>query len=292
VSKITFECALQHSEVFLSGGHWRQRSGLAPSWIAQEAVHVSHLGQGRSGGSFMLSPYGMEIVESCITCKLRTDRIFCDLPAAALQAFENIKYATAYPEGAVLFVEGQMPRGIFVLCKGSVKLSINSPSGRTVIVKLADPGEVLGLSATISGKPYEVTAETLDPCQVNFVKREDFLHFLKDDVEACFKVAEQLSEKYHNACKEAGSLGLSHSAAEKLAKLLLEWSAKNGDGAKADPRLKLRLTHEEIAQMIGTSRETVTRLFAELKKRQILQSKGSTMVIRNTAALREIANHN
>ena len=240
----------------------------------------------------MLSPYGMEIVESCITCKLRTDRIFCDLPDAALRAFENIKYATAYPEGAVLFVEGQMPRGIFVLCKGSVKLSINSPSGRTVIVKLAEPGEVLGLSASISGKPYEVTAETLDPCQVNFVKREDFLHFLKDDVEACFKVAEQLSEKYHNACKEAGALGLSHSAAEKLAKLLLEWGAKSGDGIKGDPRLKLRLTHEEIAQMIGTSRETVTRLFAELKKRQILQAKGSTMVIRNTAALREIANHN
>ncbi|MGA9074433.1 MAG: helix-turn-helix domain-containing protein, partial [Candidatus Sulfotelmatobacter sp.] len=88
------------------------------------------------------------------------------------------------------------------------------------------------------------------------------------------------------------SLGLSHSAAEKLAKLLLEWSSKNGEGAKAEPRLKLRLTHEEIAQMIGTSRETVTRLFAELKKRQILQSKGSTLVIRNTSALREIANRN
>ena len=191
----------------------------------------------------------------------------------------------------MLFVEGQLPRGIFVLCKGSVKLSINSPSGRTVIVKLAEPGEVLGLSATISGKPYEVTAETLDPCQVNFVKRDDFLHFLKDDVEACFKVAEQLSEKYHNACKEAGSLGLSHSAAEKLAKLLLEWTSKNGDTPK-EPRLKLRLTHEEIAQMIGTSRETVTRLFADMRKRQILQSKGSTLVIRNTAALRELANHN
>jgi CRP/FNR family transcriptional regulator len=234
----------------------------------------------------------MEIVESCITCKLRSDRIFCDLPENALQAFENIKYATAYPQGAVLFVEGQLPRGIFVLCKGSVKLSINSPSGRTVIVKLAEPGEVLGLSATISGKPYEVTAETIDPCQVNFVKREDFLRFLKDDVEACFRVAEQLSEKYHNACKEAGALGLSHSAAEKLAKLLLEWSLKNGEAAKAEPRLKLRLTHEEIAQMIGTSRETVTRLFAELKKRQILQAKGSTLVIRNTAALREIATRN
>jgi len=245
-----------------------------------------------TGGWFMISPYGMEIVESCITCKLRANFSFCDLPPTALQAFESIKYATAYPQKAVLFVEGQMPRGIFVLCKGRVKLSINSPSGRTVIVKLVEPGEVLGMSATISGKPYQVTAETIDPCQVNFVKRDDFLRFLKDDVEACFKVAEQLSEKYHNACKEAGSLGLSHSAAEKLAKLLLEWSSKNGDGTKAEPRLKLRLTHEEIAQMIGTSRETVTRLFAEMKKRQIVQSKGSTLVIRNTAALRDLANHN
>jgi CRP/FNR family transcriptional regulator, cyclic AMP receptor protein len=240
----------------------------------------------------MLSPYGMEIVESCLTCKLRVDRIFCDLPASALQTFESIKYATAYPQGAVLFVEGQVPRGIFVLCKGSVKLSINSPNGRTMIVKLAEPGEVLGLSATISGKPYEVTAETIDPCQVNFVKRDDFLRFLKDDVEACFKVAEQLSDKYHNACQEVRTLGLSHSASEKLANLLLEWSCKNGESAKAEPRLKLRLTHEEIAQMIGTSRETVTRLFAEMKRRQIVQSKGSTLLIRNTAALREIANHN
>jgi len=86
----------------------------------------------------------MEIVESCIACKLRADRIFCDLPAAALKTFEEIKFATAYPPGALLFVEGQLPRGIFVLCKGSVKLSINSPSGRTMIVKLPSPGRFSG----------------------------------------------------------------------------------------------------------------------------------------------------
>jgi len=240
----------------------------------------------------MISPYGMEIVESCLTCKLRADRIFCDLQPSALQAFDNIKYPTAYPEGAVLFVQGQEPRGIFVLCKGNVKLSISATNGKTMIVKIAEPGEVLGLSATVSGRPYEVTAETIDPCQVNFVKRKDFLRFLIDDVQVCFKVAEQLSEKYHNACSELCSLGLSHSAAEKLAKLLLEWSTKNGSSGKQESRLKVRLTQEEIAQMIGTSRETVTRLFAEMKKCQIIQSKGSTLVIRNPAVLREIANHN
>ena len=237
----------------------------------------------------MHSPYGLDIIESCFTCKLRADRIFCDLPSAALQALEAIKYASAYPRGAVLFVEGQSPRGIFVLCKGRVKLSICSSDGKTLILKVAEAGEVLGLSATVSGKPYELTAETIDPCQVNFVKREDFLRFLRDHSDACLRVAEQLSEKYNSACHEIRALGLSHSAGEKLAKLLLEWGSRNGEAAKQEPRLKMALTHEEIAQMIGTSRETVTRLFADLKKRQIVQTKGSTLLIRNKAALKAMA---
>jgi CRP/FNR family cyclic AMP-dependent transcriptional regulator len=234
----------------------------------------------------VLTPYGFDIIENCLTCKMRAEHIFCDLPPAALQAFESIKFSTAYPKGAVLFVEGQAPRGIFVLCKGRVKLSICSSDGKTLILKIVEQGEVLGLSATVGGKAYELTAETLDPCQINFVKREDFLHLLKEHSAACLRVAEQLSDKYNNACREIRTLGLSHSAGEKLARLLLEWSNRNGEAIKAEPRLTLALTHEEIAQMIGTSRETVTRLFADLKRRQIVQAKGSTLVIRNKSALK------
>jgi CRP/FNR family cyclic AMP-dependent transcriptional regulator len=148
---------------------------------------------------------------------------------------------------------------------------------------------VLGLSATISGKPYELTAETIDPCQVNFVKREDFLRFLKNHPDACLKVAEHLSDKYHNACREVRSLGLSHSAGTKLAQLLLEWGVRNGEGSNPEPRLNMVLTHEEIGQMIGVARETVTRTFREFRKRHILQSKGATLVIRNKAALESMA---
>jgi CRP/FNR family transcriptional regulator, cyclic AMP receptor protein len=102
-------------------------------------------------------------------------------------------------------------------------------------------------------------------------------------------VAEQLSEKYNSSCHELRSLGLSHSATEKIAKLLLEWSCRAGDALKQDSRFKLALSHEEIAQMIGTSRETVTRVFSDLRKKQIIQSKGSTMSIRNKAALKLLA---
>ena len=129
----------------------------------------------------MLTPYGLDIIENCLSCKRRSEQTFCNLPVAALQSLEAIKYPIAYPEDTVLFVEGQEPRGIFVLCKGRVKLSLCSTSGKTLILRMVEPGQVLGLSATISGKPYEVRAETLEACQVNFVTRHDFLRFLREE---------------------------------------------------------------------------------------------------------------
>ena len=237
----------------------------------------------------MLSPYGLDVIENCLTCPLRTEHMLCNLKPAALQAFETIKFATTYPKRSVLFVEGQTPRGIFVLCRGQIKLSMGSTDGKQLITRIAETGDVMGLSATVSGKPYELTAETISPCQVNFVKREDFLRFLKNHTDACLKVATLLGEKYHNACREARSLGLSYSAAHKLAQWLLEWCARNGADSKPEPRVKMAMSHEEIAQMIGTSRETVTRTFREFKKQQILHSKGATVVIRDKAALKLIA---
>ncbi len=206
-----------------------------------------------------------------------------------METFEAVKYATEYPKGAVLFVEGQAPRGIFVLCKGRVKLSACSSDGRTLILKIAEAGEVLGLSATVSGTPYELTAETLGPCQVNFVKLDDFQRLLREHSDVCLHVAEQLSDKYNAACRDLRAFCLPHCATERLAKLLLDWSEQNGEATKPQPRVKLALTHDEMAQMIGTSRETVTRLLTDLKKRQIVQTKGSILVIRNKAALKGLA---
>jgi len=235
------------------------------------------------------TPYGLDITESCLACKLPLKNTFCDLSLAALQAFESIKHPTAYPKGAVLFVEGQSPRGIFILCKGRVKLTLCSSSGKTLIMKIVERGEVLGLSASISGKPCEVRAETTEPCQVNFVKREDFLTFLREHSEAGFRVAQQLSDKYTSACREIRALTLSHSSGEKLAKLILDLPIGSDVATRADPCVTLRLTHEEIGQMLGTSRETVSRLFAEWKKRQIVQVNGPTLVIRNQSALKAMA---
>ena len=92
----------------------------------------------------MHSPYGMDLVENCLACNLCSDGFFCRLPKADMEAFQEIKFTLAYPAGALLFVEGQTCRGIYILCKGRVRLSTTSSAGQTPIFKIAQPGEVLG----------------------------------------------------------------------------------------------------------------------------------------------------
>ena len=227
----------------------------------------------------MPSPYNIEIQNSCTDCARKVERVFCNMSSATMQTLDAIKFTSVYPKGSVLFVDGEDPRGVFILCSGRAKLTTSSSEGKTLIVKIAEPGEVLGASATILGRPYEVTAETIEPSQLNFIKRDDFLRFLNGHTEACMHTAQQLSEKYQSAQREIRSLGLAQTTSEKLAKLLLDWCNRNGEDTPKGVRLKVLLTHEEIAQMVGTTRETVTRLLSDFKRRKIIEVKGSTVLV-------------
>lgn len=235
----------------------------------------------------MRAPYGLEIIESCLSCPHREDRLFCSLPPATVQRLAAITSPSSYPKGATLFVEGQAPRGVFILCSGRVKLSTSSVDGRTLIMRIAESGEILGLPATVTEKPYELTADVIEPTQANFISRQDFLNFLREHGEVGLRVAQQLGETYHSAIAEMRTIGLSHSVAEKLARFLLDLSADH-DSGKGEIKVTLTLTHEEIAQMIGASRETVTRLFGDFKKKQLLQVKGSTLIIKDKAGLESL----
>src|SRR5215831_14215269 len=172
----------------------------------------------------MRAPYGLNILDNCLTCSVREEHLFCNLSIHAGQRLNEIKSTAVYPKGAMLFIEGQQPRGVFVLCAGKAKLSTSSREGKTIITKLSDAGDVLGLNSVISNRPYEVTAEMMEPGQANFIPRESLLLFLKDQPEASARVAQQLSRNYFVANEEIRTLGLAASPSEKLAKLLLAWS--------------------------------------------------------------------
>ena len=141
-------------------------------------------------------------------CVQRKDRFFCDLPVGALQAFDLIKSVAAYPRGAVLFRQGEAARGIFLLCDGRARLSVCSESGKRLTLRIVGPGEVLGLSACLSGGPCEVTAEMLDHSQVAVVKRRDLVHLLHEHRDACLHVVHLLSQDLHIAYDRVRSVGL------------------------------------------------------------------------------------
>jgi CRP/FNR family cyclic AMP-dependent transcriptional regulator len=237
----------------------------------------------------MKGPYGLELNDGCKSCKLSGLGFFCHLGPAALKEFDEIKSTSTYPKGALLFVERQDARGVFVLCEGEVKLSISSTEGKTLIMRIARPGELLGLIATMAGTAYEVTAETLHPCQIAFVRREDFQRYLANHPDASQNVLHQMSSQYQDACEQLRTVGLSSSANEKLARLLLTWSV-GLPKTKSGTRITMPLTHEEIAEFIGTTRETVTRTLSEFKTRHLIAIQGSTLTIPNRAALESIAN--
>ncbi|MFZ0804791.1 MAG: Crp/Fnr family transcriptional regulator [Candidatus Sulfotelmatobacter sp.] len=236
----------------------------------------------------MRAPYGLNILDNCVTCPSRQDHLFCNLPLPAAQRLNEIKSTAVYPKGAMLFIEGQQARGVFVLCAGRVKLSTSSREGKTIITKISDPGDVLGLNAVVSNRTYEVTAEMMEPGQGNFIPKDSLLHFLKEFPEAAVRVAQQLSRNYYTAYEEIRTLGLAVSPSEKFAKLLLSWSTKSAVQSDGSTQVKLTLTHEEIAEIIGTTRETVSRLFSDFKKKQLLQLKGATLVLRSRPALEQL----
>jgi len=234
------------------------------------------------------SSYGFSPSDECPGCELRNDSFFCNVSPQTARDLTDIRRTTSYPAGAILFMEGEPARGVYIICQGRVKLLTTNTDGKTLIFKIAKPGDILGLNPAISGTPHEITAETLQPAQLAYVSREDFVKFIKEHGDACLRVAQHLGRDCHSAYEVIRSIGLSNSVEEKLARFLVEWSA-GAPVTNGGLRVKLALTHEEIAQLIGCSRESVSRSFSEFKRKRLVEVNGSTLLVQNKAALENLA---
>jgi CRP/FNR family cyclic AMP-dependent transcriptional regulator len=237
----------------------------------------------------MRVPDGVDIIESCMGCKASRDGFFCRFSSTVLRSLDEVSHHTVMPAGALLFVEGQSPRGVFVLCSGKVKLYTTSKEGKVLILKQAEAGEVIGLSAAISGTKYEVTAETALPCQLNFIGRQDFMTLLQKQSEVGVHSTLSLSREFQSAYRDIHDLVLSRSSSGKLARLLLSSCAPPPFLESQELHLRSAMTHEEMAQRIGSSRETVTRLLSDLKKKRLIRLDGANLVIRNRSGLEAMA---
>ena len=218
----------------------------------------------------------------------RAGEFFSKLSPEALADLESMQYPTLYPENLVLFSEKQTPEGVYIVLSGEVKLSMNSADGKRLILRIARAGEILGLASVVSGGASELTAETLHPARIAIIERKEFLEFLRRHPEVYQILTVELSRHFNMVCEQLRTVGLSASAPEKLARLLLDWS-ENGQTTEAGTRFSFPLTHEEIGEFIGTSRETVTRTLTVFKTRRLVACNGAMLTIPSRMALESFA---
>lgn len=232
---------------------------------------------------------GHDAINNGGTPSYRKSEFFKALPAAALANLEPLLACSSYPAGVVLVSETQPATGIYVVMDGEVKLSINSSDGRRLSFHIARAGEVLGLSSTLFGGESEMTADTLYPAKIAHIPRQVFLQFLVLHPEVYPIVTREISRSFNLACEQLRMVGLSASVHERLARLLLVWSDEPGQKHEQASHCRMSMTHEEIGEFIGTSRETVTRTLSIFKNRHLVAQHGSTLTIPSRTALKTYA---
>ncbi len=220
--------------------------------------------------------------------KPRTGPDFCSLTNGALERFRNIAQQVAHPGGSIVFKEGDPVNGVFLVCTGQVKLFAASPAGHTMILKIARPGDMLGLSATLNDLPHEVTAETLVPSTMTHIERKVFLDFLGTYAQAGYNTALAIAKEHREIFVSARRFALSLSASARVVQILMEL-ARSDAKRQAPPCFPLMLTHAELASMAGTSRETVTRLLNQLERDGIISREDSVMTIHHLSRLEQLA---
>ncbi len=262
----------------------------------------------------------MAIRRSCVECMVRGAQGFCSLDGNALRGLNRIGTQVQVRERETLLAEGAMPERVYVVCDGTVKLTTSSRDGRLLLLRVAGPGDVLGLAAALKGSGYEATAVALEECEVRVIPRADFMRFMQEFDGVARNSAHAVAGEYGSAVLSARRLALSGSAAGKLASVLLDWGrmaagrramvpsesemrvrqpwrASTGGATSASAvmeqgdgvlRFRMPLTHEELGQMAGVSRETATRVLTQLKLERLLEVDGDEMVVSSPERLEQL----
>jgi CRP/FNR family transcriptional regulator, cyclic AMP receptor protein len=228
------------------------------------------------------------MMTNCLSCPQSGKHPFCNLGPCSRSFLETNSIPMEYRRGNILFREGDESSAVFVICSGRVKVSATSREGRTLILRIAEAGDVLGMGAALRGDEYEVTAEAVEPCQVRVLRTKFFQQMMQEYGDASVGAARALAEDYRAAFDKACLIALPGSPTARLARLILHWSAEAKRKAPG-ALVTMPLTHEELASMTATSRETVTRTLSRFRKDKLISTHGVVLNVLQPAALERLS---
>jgi CRP/FNR family cyclic AMP-dependent transcriptional regulator len=221
-----------------------------------------------------------QIPAGCATCANRRPGWFCSLDSSILPDLELATGTIALPSQTALFNQGQEARCLYLICSGYLKLFAGQANGKQMIVRIAGPGSILGLYAVLSHAAYEVSAESLTGVQLRRVERDRFFGFLHTHEEAQMRAVQCICQEYRFVLQDACRIALSDTVAARMGRLLLELSHQIGEPVNGEAfRFPLLLTHEEMASMTCTTRETVTRTLSQFRKDGWISIEDSSLTV-------------
>jgi len=224
----------------------------------------------------------------CKVCPHLEDSVFSQLNEARLDEFCGLKMVNHYKKDQRVFYEGEPNLGLYILCSGKVKLSRSSRLGHRQIMNIIGPCGLLGEKDLLLRDRRTITAEAMEDSVVCFVKKEDFVEFLKQNHEVAVKMIEQLSSELKQAEEKIEALTVMD-AKRRVADLLLRLAKQYGREKPGGMLIEITLTREEIAEMVGTTQETVIRVLSGFRKEGLLKDFEKQILLTNEERLKRIA---
>jgi CRP-like cAMP-binding protein len=227
------------------------------------------------------------LVQDCSHCLVKSLGDICNLTGEELADFLGVQKFLVYDKHQTVFYEGKPCHGIYILCAGKVKLIQSSRLGQQQILRIVSPGELIEKNGLYNMGRHSVTCETLEPSQINFIEKKDFLNLIKKHNDLALKLINTLSRELELAQEKIGRSTF-ETARERLATALLELGEKYGTRKEDDIFIDLYLTREELAELSGTSLETAVRLLTAFKREKIIKTDGKKIRIVNMDKLKQI----
>jgi CRP/FNR family transcriptional regulator len=226
-------------------------------------------------------------IDICRNCAVGCSYIFQGLPPEEFAKIAAVMRPMKLAAGETIFHEGLPAFGLYIICRGKVKLAKHTRAGHAQILKLLGPGEILGEKTLFDQETYTSFAKTLEPSQLVFIPREEFMAFIKEHPEVAIRLIEKLSREL-KAFGEKLVEVTSRSAKERVARLLWELANAYGEETEEGLDVGVELPRAELAEMAGVSKETAIRILSELKDRDIISLPGRRIVIKDLEKLRKL----
>ena len=219
---------------------------------------------------------------SVSTLLLRNVPLFAALPESQLQLLTRVVGRKSHPRNSTIIAAGDPTDALYIVISGRLKVMMSDDEGREVILAILNQGEFFGEMGLIDEAPRSATVIAIEPCELLTISKLDFKKCLQENFDICTAVMKGLVKRLREADKKIGSLALMD-VYGRVARLLMEM-AELVDGQRVVTK---KLPKQDIAKMIGASREMVSRVMKDLQMGGYIEVRGSNIVLRDTIVLPE-----